>query len=471
MSNLVRSIAALRSYGFSRTYLHCIVPPTTDDDLFEQINRFRCPVNTRYKAAVLCNRYLTGECKAEGIPFIDIWPDITSGGYLRKEYELDGVHLAPSSVTISLRQVLRTGILSAGGINYRRYVHLYRLARGLSSADNQPAPVLPSAASLGSAPSVRRRIVSKVKLIVKRFLPASIGKSLRQLSLVHRLMPASSSTPDVGAAALPEVARSPEAAFAPSWVRDAAAAYQRDGICRIAVEPRLFQTWLSMLDYSTDVANSNVTFDWFGNTIKPLSENMRYADPPMDLLHDLRSYFDTQAFDAFFQCILGCPVMVLNCRPLMSLPHVGQGAGPQSFHRDGNPVGIIRGILYLTDVSADCGPFEYQDAAGETHAATGAAGTLLFFDANRLLHRGSPPRGAARKVLDLTFSPRVAGQPMTVICAGMNNWPYDPFQFTLRGMKTSPVLAEDCFSLPPYDVHRLVPVRAETNAQPAAAAA
>ena len=475
MSLLVRGLVALRSYGFMRTFLHCIVPPTMDDELFERVNKFRCPVNTRYKAAVLCNRYLAGQCRAKGIPFIDIWPDVTTDGYLRKEFELDGVHLAPASVQFSLRQVLRHGILHGNGTNYRRYELLYQLARGLEPVDNQPVRVLPSAASIGPIPSVPRRIASKCKRVVNRFLPASVRRSLGAFPVVGRLVTSAAAASKVGAAAAAagdaDFAPPPELATAPPWVRDAVSTFHREGICQTPVEPRLFRKWHGMLDYSADAGNRHVTFEWCGNSIPSVNENIRYADPPMELLHDLRAFFDTQAFDTFFQSILGCPAMVLNCRPFMSLPHNEEGAGPQSFHRDGNPVGIIRGLLYLTDVNADSGPFEYQDAAGAVHAATAPAGTLVFFDANRLLHRGSPPRKAPRKVLDLTFSPRVAGQPMLVIGAGMNNWPFDPFQFTLRGMKASPAVEGQCVSLSPYDVSRLLAVRAAAKPEPAAAAA
>jgi hypothetical protein len=68
---------------------------------------------------------------------------------------------------------------------------------------------------------------------------------------------------------------------------------------------------------------------------------------------------------------------------------------------------------------------------------------MLFFDANRLLHRGSPPRKGKRQVIDLCVTVRPERMPPRVMWAGMNNWPKDPFNYSVRNMRAWPPLKSD----------------------------
>jgi hypothetical protein len=58
-------------------------------------------------------------------------------------------------------------------------------------------------------------------------------------------------------------------------------------------------------------------------------------------------------------------------------PHSESAVGPQSWHHDGCPPGVFRGVLYLCDVDRDTGPFQYKDDKG----TLGKTGDLLVFDA------------------------------------------------------------------------------------------
>ncbi|HBJ82295.1 MAG TPA: hypothetical protein DDZ88_00135, partial [Verrucomicrobiales bacterium] len=137
--------------------------------------------------------------------------------------------------------------------------------------------------------------------------------------------------------------------------------------------------------------------------------------------------FSQPSFEAFFLGVLGCPATAVNCRLVQSTPHEGEGTGPQSWHLDGCPVGVIRGVLYLTDVEVNGGPFQYKDSNGEIVTMLGEVGDCLIFDARRLQHRALPPRVRERKAVDLIFMPRLPGQKFAVNDAGMNTWPSDPF--------------------------------------------
>jgi hypothetical protein len=65
------------------------------------------------------------------------------------------------------------------------------------------------------------------------------------------------------------------------------------------------------------------------------------------------------------------------------------------------------------------------------------------------LHRGSPPRRHERRVIDLVLAPRLPEQPFRVLWPGLNNWPGDPFQYSVNGMRASPALPSQEVSLRP----------------------
>jgi len=63
-------------------------------------------------------------------------------------------------------------------------------------------------------------------------------------------------------------------------------------------------------------------------------------------------------------------------------------------------------------------------------------GDFLIFDAMRLQHRAMPPKSGTRVALDFVFMPRPMGMDMTIIFAGMNNSPVDPFSYSVPIDKT-----------------------------------
>jgi hypothetical protein len=128
-----------------------------------------------------------------------------------------------------------------------------------------------------------------------------------------------------------------------------------------------------------------------------------------------------------------------------SFPHVTDGVGPQEWHRDGCPPGVIRGVFYLCDVDAETGPFQHKDSSGHEHTVCGKAGDLLIFDATRLLHRGSPPSHKIRSAIDLVFMPRMPDEEMQIMVVGMNHWPADPFFYKMpKERRSDPgIVAQD----------------------------
>jgi hypothetical protein len=205
--------------------------------------------------------------------------------------------------------------------------------------------------------------------------------------------------------------------------------FQSKGITVIGTNSEIASTWRETEIFDRDVGNRHAAWDWAGNDIKPYSTDLRTAIPSESVREGLRQLFSADDFESFFRGVLGCPATVANCRVVKSPAHAGQGVGPQEFHRDGCPPGVIRGVLYLTDVDEDTGPFQYQDSTSTTQTVIGKTGDLLIFDAMRLLHRAMPPKMHERTAIDLVFMPRLPNQELTIMVAGMNHWPADPFFF------------------------------------------
>jgi hypothetical protein len=219
--------------------------------------------------------------------------------------------------------------------------------------------------------------------------------------------------------------------------------FHQNGITVIATGAAQAARWRLSETVESDVGNRHPAWDWAGNSLVPYSDDLRTGIPSAALIADLTQLFTSDDFGAFFLGVLGCPISVGNCRLVKSLPHSGEGFGPQSWHQDGTPPGVIRGVLYLTDVGEKSGPFQYKDETGAEHTVLGTAGDLLVFDAMRLLHRAVPPERDVRMAIDLVFIPRLPGQEFRIIIAGMNHWPADPFFYQVPAARTDSSIRPD----------------------------
>lgn len=164
---------------------------------------------------------------------------------------------------------------------------------------------------------------------------------------------------------------------------------------------------------------------------KPVIKYGVVEDSGLALLHDvlIKGPIGDQ-----IRKLLGAKFSIVNVRPVESVAHEDEGVGQQIFHRDGCPVGIYRGLIYLVDVGEDDGGFEYYDVDGnpEPKQVHGAAGSLILFDANAVKHRATPPRTRTRLALDLIMLVIPEDVPEIVHCADLGYiWPIDPYMFSL----------------------------------------
>jgi len=205
----------------------------------------------------------------------------------------------------------------------------------------------------------------------------------------------------------------------------------------IKIDPTAALRWKENLRFDLEVGNDHLDWDWAGNGPSPYSTVIHTATPSPNLLAELKEIFSQAEYEEFFRAIVGAAVTVVSCRPFRSTPHESAGTGPQSWHEDGCPAGVIRGVLYLTDVSENNGPFQYKRSDGSEQTVLGNVGDLLVFDAMRLNHRAMPPKENVRVALDFVFIPRLSHQKLDVAWAGLNHWPADPFFFSIPTSKSA----------------------------------
>jgi len=238
-----------------------------------------------------------------------------------------------------------------------------------------------------------------------------------------KLLPAANTAPAICTAHAPKF----DPQKTPSQLADKIVAFQQNGLTVISTNPEKAAMFRETESFDRNVSNRHSAWDWAGNSVAPYTKDLQTGMPSAALVDYLHQLFSGGDFDSFFRGVLGCPAKVANVRLVRSKPHLTEGVGPQEWHSDGCPAGVIRGVLYLCDVDEQTGPFQYRDANHREHTVLGKTGDLLVFDATRLMHRGSPPSHKTRSAIDLVFMPRLPDEEMQIMIVGMNHWPADPF--------------------------------------------
>jgi hypothetical protein len=131
--------------------------------------------------------------------------------------------------------------------------------------------------------------------------------------------------------------------------------------------------------------------------------------------------------------LIGGHFSIVNARAVHSLTHDNDGEGQQGFHKDGCPNGIIRGLIYLTDVDENSGPFGYLPDTDETKevTVTGKPGAVFLFNADAVRHRATPPRTRERIAIDLTLLLHPPSCEPIAHSRVNFTWPLDPYMFSL----------------------------------------
>lgn len=115
-----------------------------------------------------------------------------------------------------------------------------------------------------------------------------------------------------------------------------------------------------------------------------------------------------QALEAFLSGIgsaieaeLQTPWHVLNVRCYETA--LSFRSGPQAWHRDGMPSGIVKILVYLAGPGQQAMGSELIDFEGRHVAVAGESGIWLLFDPSRLVHRGPATGSDRRRIIEVTL--------------------------------------------------------------------
>jgi hypothetical protein len=351
-SPLFNGLAALYKSGFTRTYLHSVPPPTLNDGEFEWMHGFHTPARLRYKAAALFNSCFASFCQQYKIGFLNIWDDVTIHNALNPEYYLDGCHLHPKSVPITLTKLMTA-----------------------LAADPRPA------------------IEPRYEFTLKQ------------------------AQEELGAPVQPPT----------GWSAGGAVVTTLPGAGEMA----------QGLEYETGAANRHVRLDWNGLGLAPLPAHVASARPALDTLRSVHDALYAEPLAGQLQSLNGCDFTVVSAQ----FRRYGPADAQPDFAAEEAPPGVVRAAVYLSDVDDGSVALEYVDAAGASHRLAGAAGTMLVFDPRRVRTRWTAA-GTPAEVLWLALMPRHKAVSRFVMWSGLNNWPVDPFNFSVEGFRLYPEDAE-----------------------------
>ena len=190
------------------------------------------------------------------------------------------------------------------------------------------------------------------------------------------------------------------------------------------------------LKFDAGVGNVDPRLDWNGAGLVAWSEHVHAASLSTEDLQAIFELLYDGSLSQLIQGSAGYDVAAISVRCLRFELGDEQDAPAEQLHREDEPPGVLRCVVYLTDVDGESGGFEYR-LGDETRRVSGAAGTAVLFDGKRVEHRWVRP-GAAYEVLDMTLTPRHKVLSRCVVAPGMNNWPVDPYNFSVEGFALYP---------------------------------
>jgi len=373
---LVKALAYLTKLGFTRTYLHCLPPPTIDDKKFKEINEYSFPRKLHYKVVYLVNQFLKEECAKHRVGFIDIWSSVTKNDLLLDDYYFDHTRL-----------------------NEKAWLHTIEFL--LKDIYDNPDPRALDQQYID--------LYSATKEELQKSVPADTSFNRAQFD-------------DFAKQSL----------------------YCAKGL----IDEKLTSQIKSSLEFNKDIEYFMPNYDWVGGRGKHPdvhNKTSRFSQESLKLI--FRALYDEKPYSLIKSMLGSNFVTFVRCRK--SVPHEEVAVGSQAFHRDGNPPGILRGLLYLSDVTPDSGPFEVllNPKKKAVTQVIGPAGSLLIFDAQRYLHRGLPPQKVPRYALDIVFIPCSINTQPFVAHQCINSWPYDPYKFDVSKFPSYPIINQKTINL------------------------
>jgi hypothetical protein len=179
------------------------------------------------------------------------------------------------------------------------------------------------------------------------------------------------------------------------------------------------------LQFLAQPANKNARLDWVGYP-RAGRPGLAIAEPPDAMIESAARLFCVGAARALLQVGEPKELTVLHFRPVE--------IAPSSTTRDSvlpTPYGCRRAILCLDRTGSvvqetlDGQPINEQQAS---------AGKLVIYDPARIRCHAAAGNHAAR-IVEIGLAPRLPNHPFRVISAGLNDWPVDPFTYSVAGLR------------------------------------
>jgi hypothetical protein len=102
-----RAMLMLRSFGLTNLFIHDLAPTERDDDEFRRYFASGSTIRSRLQCGIVMNFVIREFANRAAIPFIELWPKVTTpDGYRDRRFSRDVVHLNSRAAMLTVGAVL-----------------------------------------------------------------------------------------------------------------------------------------------------------------------------------------------------------------------------------------------------------------------------------------------------------------------------------------------------------------------------
>ena len=187
----------------------------------------------------------------------------------------------------------------------------------------------------------------------------------------------------------------------------------------------------ALADLSFDIAGANPQArpDWIGRP-RAGCTGITLAEPSEALLMEAAALLGKGEGLAMLQAGSTCALTVSSFRP------VRYAADAANMEALACPADVRRAVIVLGATSR----ITFETIGGEPLETPAAmAGQMIVYDPHKVTMKLAAGAEDA-DIIELTLMPRLSGQPFRLVCAGLCDFPADPFLFSVKGMKAAPAL-------------------------------
>ena len=217
-------------------------------------------------------------------------------------------------------------------------------------------------------------------------------------------------------------------------------AWAKHGLVSVRADPAMCNALAQGLQFEPGGGHAHARPDWVGPSRVgwPLID---IAKPSSTALGSARHALSQASVSSVLHAGANSALTVCSFRPIRSeMPF----SPPMAAQNLTIPEGVRCAVLHLAGAAQYL--FEAKTQPPQPIGVfEGAPGLLLVFDSRRVQYRVQAPTGPV-DLLEIALCPCLIGQPFRVVWAGWNDWPADPFHFSVEGMLAEPPFKHSTFS-------------------------